>query len=100
MKRTYTSTLLNPDLTKAVFRLYIMEHSKYDMTATSEREDIMVTYTGVKAWDIIEGGIEAEEIEAETDADGIDENHEYLVLHFEDGSTSTFRNSYVDMFIR
>lgn len=97
MIRTYERALFIPDLTKATIRLYIHEATKYE---APEDDEIEVEYTGVKAWSIIEGGQEAEEIEAQTDASGIDENHEYLVLHFEDGSEATFRNSHVDMFLR
>lgn len=98
MKRTYTSTMTNPDLTKATVKLYISEYSKYDPDTSGG--EIEVEYNDVTKWDIIEGGQEAEEIESQTDADGIDENHEYLVLHFENGETSTFRNSHVDMYVR
>lgn len=98
MKRTYTSTTFHPVLTEATFKLYVSEYSKYD--SDTKGGEIEIKYTGVSSWDIIEGGKEAEEIEAETDASGVDENHEYLILHFEDGNTATFRNSYVDMFIR
>lgn len=95
MIRTYERTLFIPDLTKATIKLYIHEATKYE---APEDDEIEVKYTGVKAWSIIEGGQEAEEIEATGDM--IDENHEYLVLHFEDGSEATFRNSHVDMFLR
>ena len=97
MKRTYERTLFIEDLTKATIKLYIHEANKYEATKDDE---IKVEYTGVKAWSIIEGGKEAEEIEALTDDSGIDENHEYLILHFEDGTNATFRNSHVDMFLR
>lgn len=86
MKRTYTRTMTVKNLKEATVKLFV--------------GDKKVEYTGVIAWDIIEGGKEAEEIEACTDESGIDENHTYLVLHFENGETSTFRNSHVDMFIR
>ncbi len=86
MKRTYTRTITIDNLKEATVKLFV--------------GDKEVEYTGVIAWDIIEGGKEAEEIEAETDESGIDESHSYLVLHFENGETSTFRNSHVDMFIR
>ena len=96
MKTTFTRTLFNDDLTKATFVLNVYGHNKYNAL---DDEAIEVTYRGVTSWDVISGGIEAEEIESATDSSSADDNHEYLVLHFEDGSTATFRNSYVDMFI-
>lgn len=42
-------------------------------------------------------GEEAKLIEAETDASGVDENHEYLILNLVGGETATFRNSHVDL---
>ncbi len=95
MKNTYTRTLFIDDLRKATFKLYITEGLKWE-----DRNEKEIEYTGVTAWDIIEGGEEAEEIERETDSNSADENHEYLVLHFENGETATFRNSHVDMHIR
>lgn len=96
MKKTYTGTLLNPDLAEATINLYVYDECKY----SSATEGKKIQYTGVTSWDLISGGAEAEEIEASTDASGVDDYHEYLVLHFENGETATFRNSYVDMFIR
>lgn len=96
MKTTYERTMFVEDLTKATVVLNVFNETKYMANAD---EKIEVKYKGVKAWSVISGGKEAEAIESIVDADGIDENHEYLVLHFEDGTTSTFRNSHVDMFI-
>ena len=99
MIRTFTQTWMrsNEELQKATVKVAVYDENKY--TGDIQKE-IEVTYTGLTAWDIIEGGEEAEAIEAETDASGVDDNHEYLVLHFNDGTTATFRNSYVDMWIR
>lgn len=97
MKRTFTESIWAADLSKARIIVTIYKNNKY--TAT-ENSYIDHEYTGLTSWDVIEGGDEAAEIEASTDASGVDDNHEYLVLHFEDGTQATFRNSYVDMFIR
>lgn len=98
MIRTYTETwtMSNAKLQKATFKVDIFENTKYE----DENPIATAEYTGIKAWSIIEGGEEAEEIESMTDANSVDENHEYLVLHFADGRTGTFRNSHVDLRIR
>lgn len=57
-----------------------------------------VKYEGLESWDIVSGIEAIEEVERWTDQDGIDDMHEYLILHFVNGDTATFRNSYVDMF--
>lgn len=96
MKRTYTSTKRFNDLTKATFKLYIYDKSKYGR----EFDDNVIEwiYTNVISFDIIQGGEEAKDIEKEMTPD-YDVYSEYLVLHFEDGSQATFRYTYVDMFI-
>lgn len=109
MIRTYTGTWMisNERLQKATVKITVFEQAKYfingnRVTWNEEcgEDGKEVTYTGLTAWDIIEGGQEAEAIEAETDGSCIDENHEYLVLHFNNGEQATFRNSHVDMMIR
>lgn len=101
MKNTYTRTLFVSDLRTATFRLYLTEGCKYTAKSIEDLgEERVVEYTGVTSYDIVEGGKEAEEIEASTDGSCIDEFHEYLVLHFEDGSEATFRNSHADLHIR
>lgn len=96
MTKTYTGTIFNPDLTKATIKLFVHEALKWEATAEDER---LVTYRNVKAWSIVDGE-DAEEIERWTDESGVDEYHEYLVLHFTNGETATFRNSHVEMFLR
>lgn len=93
MKKTYTSTAVIGNLEDATIMIYLSNAEKYK----PHKIDKIVKYTGLVSWDIIEGGEEAKEIEMQ----GLmDEHHEYLVLHFNDGTDATFRNSHVDMFIR
>lgn len=96
MTKTYNQTFLmsNEKLQKATVKVFVYNDNKYTGNVTEEKE---VIYTGLTAWDIVDGE-DANEIEKDTDC--IDDFHEYLVLHFNDGSLATFRNSYVDMHIR
>lgn len=96
MKRTFTRTQFIEDLTNTTFKLYLY-HSPKHVSVIPEH---VIEYTGVKSWDLISGGEEAKQVESETDSSNYDEYKEYLVLHFEDGSSATFRNSHVDLFIR
>lgn len=86
--RTYGKTV------KVVVKIY--PECKYTYQGTESKK---VEYDGLVNWEIINGE-DAKEIEEETDGSCIDDYHEYLVLHFEDNTTATFRNSYVDMFRR
>jgi hypothetical protein len=96
MKRTYTNTKKFKDLTKAIFKIYLFNESKYGRDFDC---DVKVhTYTDVTSFEIISHCQEAEDIEKEMFPD-FDEYGEYLILHFSDGSQATFRWSYVDMFI-
>lgn len=82
--------------------LDVYEECKYTAAALGHEEVFenckQVKYSNVEYIEIVDG-IDAEAIEAETDGSCIDDMHEYLVLHFTDGQTTTFRNSYVDMFL-
>lgn len=73
--------------------------NKY-IAAENGKEEVFENSIKVKysviGWEIV-GGEDAREIEAETDLDGMDDNHEYLVIYLVNGETATFRNSYVDM---
>lgn len=77
--------------------LDVYEECKYTASEEVFENEKTIEYNNVVAFDVFSGK-EAEQIEAETDGSCIDDFHEYLVLYFEDGSTSTFRNSYVDLF--
>lgn len=76
-------------------KVKVYDEVKYSPNSEKVAE---VEYDGVKGFDVVSDPCTVEEIESCTDASGVDENHEYLVLYFENGETSTFRNSHVDMF--
>ena len=76
-------------------KIKIYDEEKYSPLSEKIAE---VEYDGVKGFDVVSAPAAVEEIESRTDRSGIDENHEYLVLQFENGETSTFRNSHVDLF--
>lgn len=100
MKRTYTRTMMISDLRNSKVSIDLYEGCKYNAHSIEDLgEQKHVEYTGLVSWEIVDGN-DAKEIEEMTDGTCIDEYHEYLVLHFEDGSEATFRNSHVDMFIR
>lgn len=102
MKRTFNKTFFSDDLRDSIFKLKLYNDCKLDRTGEYKDKDLdetVIRYTGVTSWDIIEGGAEAEEIEKQIDASQVDDYHEYLVLHFDNGETATFRNTYCDMFV-
>lgn len=97
MKKTYTRTMMIADLTSATFKIDVYQNNKF-MVLPTEETTVTINYTGVQSWDFI-AGEDAEEIEADLDGSELDDNHAYNVLHFTDGTTATFRQSYTDMFI-
>ena len=76
--------------------LEILNVTKYVASPDEWEEAKQVVYNNVEHWEIWDGD-DAEAIEHDGDDSSIDPLHEYLVLCFTDGSTSTFRNSFVDM---
>lgn len=96
MKTSYNKMLFVKELEKAKVTIYMTEGLKWESIGHEEP----IEYTGLVSWDIIEGGADAEEIEICIDEEMTDEMHEYLVLHFNDGSEATFRNSHTIMFIQ
>lgn len=79
-------------------QLDVYSECKYTASAETLENCKTVNYDGVFGFEIVTGE-KAKQIEAETDGSCIDDFHEYLVLLFDDGETSTYRNSYVDLFI-
>ena len=67
---------------------------KYDRNTEKVAE---VEYNNIKGYEVVTGE-EATEIGLETDENSRDEYNEYLIITLEDGETSTFCNSHVDMF--
>lgn len=96
MTTTYERTMFisNEELPKVKVRLYVTEGLKWEDDNETE-----VVYTGLVRWSIVNDE-DALKIEENLNDNEKDEYHEYLVLEFQDGTTATFRNSHVDMFLR
>lgn len=94
MKKTFNRTMFIDNLPEAQVKVIIYDRYKYDRQSKAKER---LYFTGLTSWDSISGGDEAKKIEADTDI--IDDYHEYLILHFKDGTKRLFCNSYVDLFI-
>ena len=94
MKKTFNRTMFIDNLPDAQVKVIIYDRYKYDRQSKAKER---LYFTGLTSWDSISGGDEAKKIEADTDM--IDDYHEYLILHFKDGTKRLFCNSYVDLFI-
>ena len=68
---------------------------KYDRNSEKVAE---VEYNNIKGYEVVTGE-RATEIGLETDENSRDDFNEYLIITLEDGETTTFCNSHVDMFI-
>ena len=74
------------------FLVKVYDGAKYDATSTKVAE---IRYNDVVSLDVKH--ISDDEIFAQG-SDEIDDYREYAILTFADGTTSTFRNSHVDIF--
>ena len=75
-------------------KIKIYNGIKYE--ATSEKVD-EVTYNNIRSYEVVTGE-RAIEIGNMTDEGSRDEYNEYLVITLNDGDTSTFCNSHVELF--
>ena len=89
--------MMNKFMNKKHVELNIHSECKYTASEEVFENQKVVEYENVIGFEVVTGE-QAKEIEKDTDGSCVDDMHEYLVLYFEDGETSTFRNSYVDMF--
>ena len=76
-------------------RLKIYDGCKYTSICNKVKE---VLYTNIKGFEVVTGE-RADQIISQTDGSCIDPFNEYLRIYLEDGSTATFCNSHVDLFI-
>lgn len=70
---------------------------KYNKDSEKVAEVAEVEYKNIQSFEVVFGE-RATKIGLETDENSRDEFNEYLVITLEDGETSTFCNSHVDLF--
>lgn len=72
-------------------KVKVYNHCKYDRKSKKVAE----AYYDIESFEVLNGN----QIDVASFGNDKDDFDEYLVLHLSDGETSTFRNSYVDLFI-
>lgn len=75
-------------------KVWIYNGAKYE---TSSKKIAEVEYPNIQGYEVVFGD-RATQIGNETDEASRDENNEYLIITLENGETTTFCNSRVDMF--
>ena len=86
--------------TETFASIIVKHYAKIKYSKEPQAPDFIYHYNNVVSYEVIDTGKELEEIEKHFSAfDNEDGYHEYLVLHFNDGETATYRNSYVDLFV-
>ena len=75
-------------------KIKLYDGVKYNLESKKVAE---IEYDNIKGYEVVTGD-RATEIGLETDENSRDEYNEYLIITLEDGETSTFCNSRVDMF--
>lgn len=99
MRKVFVRTLLNQHLEKAKVHIYTYKMCKYKAKSEEELKPEKIVLRGIKSYEIIDGQ-EAKEMEKEfTNKNEIDDLHEYLIINHLDGTSTTYKNSYVDLFI-
>ena len=73
--------------------IQVYDKCKYEEDSKVIKE---VNITDIISLEVVE--IPASKILSETDGSCVDDYNEYLILTYDNGETSTFRNSYVDVF--
>lgn len=73
--------------------LKLYDKCKYEKDSKVICEANVIDVTSIEVKEIMK-----DEVLKETDASGVDDYNEYLILTFECGETSTYRNSYIDLF--
>lgn len=74
--------------------LLIYDRPEYEKDATVVK---VQRYENLEWWEVVTGK-DAKKLEDATDGTCIDPKHQYIVLHFADGTEATFRKNYVLMF--
>ena len=85
--------IIYKEVTKMKLNVKLYNECKYEKDSKVIKD---VNIKGIASLEVKE--IAASEILSETDGSCVDDYNEYLILTYDNGETSTYRNSYVDAF--